>query len=156
VKPIPFAAALLGEVPHLAVAQGAVLHIRVLDGEAAVNAAGSHNARPLMVEVTGETGKPVEGASVSFRLPEDGPGGTFGNGLRTNVTVTEARKRANLHTTLLNRTLGRFAICIVASKEQARAGMVSFHYIAEPKNGTAPATSSRAERAFCTLQSSGW
>jgi hypothetical protein len=45
---------------------------------------------------------------------------------------------------LLNRTPGRFAIRIVASKEQARAGMVSFQYVAEPKAGTAPATSSKS------------
>jgi hypothetical protein len=97
----------------------------------------------MTVEVTDETGRPVEGASVSFHLPEEGPGGTFGNGLRTDVTITDARGRANLHTMLLNRTPGRFAIRIVASKEQARAGMVSFQYIAEPKNGAAPATSSK-------------
>lgn len=134
-------AALFGACAHLAVAQVAVLHIQVIEGEGAVNAAGSRNSRPLAVAVTDETGKPVEGASVSFHLPEEGPGGSFGNGLRTDVTVTDARGRANLHTMLLNRTPGRFAIRIVASKEQARAGMVSFQYIAEPKNGAAPASS---------------
>jgi len=121
-----------------------VLHLQVIEGEGAVNPAGSHIARPLTVEVTDETGRPVEGASVSFHLPEEGPGGTFGNGLRTDVTVTDARGRANLHSMVLNRTAGRFAIRIVASKEQARAGMVSFQYVAEPKAGTAPATSSKS------------
>jgi hypothetical protein len=51
----------------------------------------------------------------------------------------------------LNRTPGRFAIRIVASKEQALAGgdgVVSFQYIAEPKNGTAPATSSKSRQGF--------
>jgi len=113
-----------------------------------VNAAGSRNARPLIVEVTDETGRPVEGASVSFHLPEEGPGGTFGNGLRTDVTVTDARGRANLHTMLLNRTPGRVAIRIVASKEQARAGIVSFQYIAEPKSGAAPASSAKGGPSF--------
>jgi len=144
VKLILSAAALFGAVAHLAVAQVAVLHLQVIEGEGAVNAAGSHIARPLTVEVTDETGRPVEGASVSFHLPEEGPGGTFGNGLRTDVTVTDARGRANLHSMVLNRTAGRFAIRIVASKEQARAGIVSFQYVAEPKAGTAPATSSKS------------
>jgi len=144
VKPILSAAALLGVVAHLAVAQVAVLHLQVIEGEGAVNAAGSHNARPLTVEVTDETGRPVEGASVSFHLPEEGPGGTFGNGLRTDVTVTDARGRANLHSMVLNRTAGRFAIRIVASKEQARAGIESFQYVAEAKAGPAPATSSKS------------
>ena len=140
-KLILSAAALFGACAHLAVSQVAVLHIQVIEGEGAVNAAGSRNSRPLAVAVTDETGKPVEGASVSFHLPEEGPGGSFGNGLRTDVTVTDARGRASLHTMLLNRTPGRFAIRIVASKEQARAGMVTFQYIAEPKNGAAPASS---------------
>jgi hypothetical protein len=144
VKLILSAAALIGAVAHLAVAQVAVLHLQVIEGEGAVNTAGSHNARPLTVEVTDETGRPVEGASVSFHLPEEGPGGTFGNGLRTDVTVTDARGRANLHSMTLNRTAGRFAIRIVASKEQARAGIVSFQYVAEPKAGAAPATSSKS------------
>jgi hypothetical protein len=142
VKLILSAAALLGVCAHLAVAQVAILHIQVIEGEGAVNAAGARNARPLAVEVTDETGKPVEGASVSFHLPEEGAGGTFGSGLRTDVTVTDSRGRANLHTMVLNRTPGRFAIRIVASKEQARAGTVTFQYIAEPKNGTAATASS--------------
>ena len=134
------AAALFGAVAYLASAQIAILHIKVIEGEGSVNAAGSHLSRPLAVEVTDETGKPVEGAAVSFHLPEDGPGGTFGNGLRTDVTVTDSSGRANLHTMQLNRTPGRFEIRIVASKEQARAGMVSFQYIAEPKNAAASAS----------------
>ena len=133
-------AALVGACASLAVAQVAVLHIQVIEGEGAVNAAGARNARPLAVEVTDETGKPVESVSVSFHLPEDGPGGTFGNGLRTDVTVTDSSGRANLHTIVLNRTPGRFAIRIVASKEQARAGIISFQYISEGKAGVAPAS----------------
>lgn len=136
-----YAALLLGACARLATSQVAILHIQVIEGEGAVNAAGARNARPLEVEVTDETGKPVQGASVSFHLPEEGAGGTFGNGLRTDVTVTDAQGRAHLHSMLLNRTPGRFAIRIVASKEQARAGIVSFQYIAEPKNGAAPSTS---------------
>jgi hypothetical protein len=142
VKSILSAAVLLAAAAPLAVSQIAILHIRVTEGEGSINAPGSHNARPLTVEVTDETGRPVEGASVSFHLPEEGPSGTFGNGLRTDVTATDSRGRANLHTMQLNGTPGRFAIRIVASKENARAGMVSFQYIAEAKNGAAPATSS--------------
>jgi hypothetical protein len=125
-------AALLWAFSRLAPAQVAVLHIQVMDGEGSVNLAGSRNPRPLAVEVTDETGKPVEGAAVSFHLPDEGPGGTFGNGLRTEVTITDARGRASLHALQLNHAPGRFAIRIVASKEQARAGMESFQYIAEP------------------------
>jgi hypothetical protein len=96
----------------------------------------------LTVEVTDETGKPMEGAAVSFHLAEDGPGGAFANGMRTTVAVTDSRGRASLHGLQLNRTSGRFQIRIVASKEQARAGTVSFQYIAEPRSGVATAAAS--------------
>jgi hypothetical protein len=144
VKNLLPAVALLWVFPHLATAQVAILHIQVIEGEGAINMPGSRIAHPLTVEITDETGKPVEGAAVSFHLPEDGPGGTFSNGLRTDVTLTDARGRASLRTLLVNRAPGRLPIRVVASKEQARAGMVSFQYIAEPKGGAVAAAGSKS------------
>jgi hypothetical protein len=123
-----------------ATAQVAILQIRVIEGEGAVHAPGARSTRPLTVEVTDETGKPVEGAAVSFHLPEEGPGGVFANGMRTEVAVTDSHGHASVHGLQLNRAAGPFQIRIVASKEQARAGMVSFQYIAGTGSGTAAAT----------------
>jgi hypothetical protein len=120
-----------------ALGQVAILQIRVIEGEGAVHLPGSRSPRPITVEITDETGKPVAGAAVSFHLPEDGPGGAFVNGLRTEVVITDADGRAGLHGLLANRIPGRFQIRILASKEQARAGTVSFQYVAEPKGGAA-------------------
>jgi hypothetical protein len=144
VKNLLPAVALLWAFPQLATAQIAILHIQVIEGEGAINVPGSRIAHPLTVEITDETGKPVEGAAVSFHLPEDGPGGTFANGLRTDVTVTDARGRTSLRTLLVNRTPGRLPIRVVASKEQARAGMVSFQYIAESKIGAVAVAGSKS------------
>lgn len=96
------------------------------------------------MEVTDETGRPVARAAVSFHLPDDGPGGTFFNGLRTDVVITDERGRASLRGWQLNRTPGRFQIRITASKEQATAGLVSFQYIAEPAGGAAGQTAKAA------------
>ena len=126
---------LLWAVPALT--QVAILQIRVIEGEGAVHLPGSRSTRPITVEITEETGKPVAGAAVSFHLPEDGPGGAFVNGLRTEVVITDAHGRASLHGLLANRIPGRFQIRILASKEQARAGTVSFQYVAEPRGGAA-------------------
>ena len=118
-----------------AAGQVAVLHIQVIEGEGAVHTPGSHSLRPLTVEITSETGQPVEGAAVSFHLPEEGPGGSFGNQLRTDVVITDAKGRASLRGLQLNHAPGPFQIRIVAAKEQARAGAVCSQYVAETKSG---------------------
>ena len=129
----------------VASAQVAILQIKVVEGEGAVHLPGTRSTRPITVEVTDETGRPVPGAAVSFHLPEDGPGGTFANGLRTDIVITDGHGRASLHGLQANRIGGRFQVRVLASKEQARAGIVSFQYVAEPKSAaaaTATATTS--------------
>src|SRR5689334_12590566 len=117
--------------PSVVPGQVALLQITVVEGEGAVHVPGSRSSRPLTVEITDETGKPVADAAVSFHIPDEGPGGTFPNGLRTAVATTDARGRASLRGLQANRIAGRFQIRIFASKEQARAGTVSFQYIGE-------------------------
>jgi hypothetical protein len=133
-----------------AAAQVAILQIQVVEGEGAVHTPGARSNRSITVEVTDETGKPVAGAAVSFHLPEDGPGGTFVNGLRTDIAVTDARGRASVRAFQANRLPGRFQIRIVASKEQARAGTVSFQYIGEPAGGSTAAPRSATPTANTT------
>jgi len=117
-------------------AQNTVLHIAVTSGEGAVYAAGSHAAKPLTIQVTDETGRPVEGARVSFQAPQEGPGGAFPNGLRTDLAVTDANGRATLRALQLNRTTGPFSVRITAAKDQARAGIVAKQYIGDVKQPT--------------------
>jgi hypothetical protein len=137
-------------------AQVAILQIQVVEGEGAVHLPGARSPRPLTVEVTDETGKPVPGAAVSFHLPEDGPGGAFASGLRTDVAITDTRGRATIRAFQANRTGGRFQIRIVASKEQARAGTVSFQYVADPKPGApAAASPSHARRWIAIAAAAG-
>jgi hypothetical protein len=131
--------ALVAALCATATAQVAILQIQVVEGEGAVHAPGSRSGRPLTVAVTDETGRPVAGAAVSFHLPEDGASGTFANGLRTAVVTTGLSGRASLYGLQVNRVSGRFALRIVASKEQARAGIVSFQYIGEGSGGRRPA-----------------
>src|ERR1022692_3742025 len=127
-------------------AQVAILQIRVIAGEGAVHLPGSRSTRPITVEITEETGKPVPGAAVSFHLPEDGPGGAFVNGLRTEIVITDGSGHASLHGLLANRIPGRFQIRILASKEQARAGTISFQYVAELRGGVTAVSAAPASR----------
>jgi hypothetical protein len=142
-KPACVARALVCAFPCLAIAQVATLQIKILEGDAAVHAAGSRSARPLAVQVTDDLGRPVAGAAVSFRLPEEGPGGLFGNRLRTEVIVSDANGRASVRNVLLNSTPGAFQIRITAAKEQARAGTLSRQFI---EGGTAAAKPKHSKR----------
>jgi hypothetical protein len=128
-------AALVLALCSAAAAQVAIIQIQVVEGDGAVHSPGSRSPRSLTVEVTDETGRPVEGAAVSFHLPETGSSGVFANGLRTLVETTDARGRASARSLEVNRVAGRFEIRIVASREQARAGTVSPQYIAELAGG---------------------
>ncbi|MCU1234157.1 MAG: hypothetical protein JWP63_2124 [Candidatus Solibacter sp.] len=124
----------------MASAQVAILQIKVVEGEGAVHLPGVRSPRNLVAEVTDETGRPVSGAAVSFHVPESGPGGAFPNGLRTEIVITDSHGRATLHGFLANRTAGRFQLRILASREQARAGIVSFQYVADLKPSAATPT----------------
>jgi hypothetical protein len=98
-----------------------------------VHSPGGRASRPLTVEVTDETGQPVQDATISFHTPIDGPSGVFPSGLRSEILQTDARGRASMRNLQLNRTSGRFLVRIVAARDQARAGALASQYIAEPK-----------------------
>ena len=116
-----------------------------------MHAPGSREARPLTVVVTDETGRPVAAAAVSFHLPEEGPSGLFANGLRTEVVTTDERGRAGAPSLRWNRAAGRLQIRVIASKEQARAGIVSFQFITGIENARergAPTPAASRHRAW--------
>ena len=99
----------------------ALLAIRLTEGDGAIYAKGSRATRGLTVLITDETGRPVEGATVSFSLPADGPSGVFSSGTRTEIATTHGDGRAAVWGTQWNRTSGPFEIRITAVKGQARA-----------------------------------
>jgi len=151
------AAACVFLLPIAAQAQALILQIKVLEGEGVVHTPGSRVARPLIVEITDETGKPVEHATVSLHLPDDGPGGTFLNGLRTDVGITDSAGHFVVPGIQWNRQPGRFQIRILASLEQAHAGMLSSQYIGEQggRARTATATPSPSKAPAARAASSG-
>jgi len=102
-----------------------ILTIRVAEGNGAAYPIGSRATGGVTVLVTDEAGRPVEGATVSFTLPAEGPGGVFSAGGRTEIAATRADGRAGVWGMQWNRTAGPFEIRITAVKGQARAGLVS-------------------------------
>lgn len=108
-----------------------ILQIHVLEGEGVAYPLGGRATRGVTVQVTDETGRPVEGSSVGFRLPEEGPSGTFANGSRTEITTTKADGKASAWGMQWNRTEGSFEIRITAAKGPARAGTVCAVYLSK-------------------------
>lgn len=123
--------ALIASVAPLPGRAAIIVQLRVVDGEGAVHAAGSRATRGITVQVTDETGKPVEGAAVSFRLPDQGPGGSFNGGLKSEVVTTRPDGKATIWGMQWNKTPGPFDVRITAVKDQARAGIVSQQYLSD-------------------------
>ncbi len=115
--------------PALAAAQSVALEIRTLQGEGAVQPAGRRVVAPLSVLVTDEIGRPVAGAAVTFRLPEEGPGGVFASGLKTEVMRTGPDGRATVHEIRWNRMAGPVRIRVTAVHGEARAGTIVHQYL---------------------------
>jgi hypothetical protein len=138
-----FVALVLLLFPAAAQNDPAILLIRTVEGEGAVYPVGSRATRGITVQVTDETGKPVDSAAVVFRLPEDGPTGTFSSGMQTEIVTTGADGRANVWGMQWNRLTGALEVRITAAKGQARAGTVCGLYLSnavvssEPRIGKA-------------------
>ena len=108
-----------------------ILQVRVVEGDGAVYPMGGRATRGVTVLVTDETGRPIEGAAVSFRLPDEGPGGVFPSGSRTEISITHADGRAAVWGMQWNRTPGSFEIRITAVKGQTRAGTVTQQFLTD-------------------------
>ncbi len=135
-RPVPvWAAVVLCLVAAGAAAQETrqltVLQIHILEGEGAVHGTGSRTSRALIVQIADETGRPVEGAAVNFRLPDEEPTGTFASGLRTDVQVAGADGKVSLPLVQWGTTPGPIRIRVTAAKDQARAGAFVSHYVTD-------------------------
>ncbi len=70
------------------------LRIVIVEGDGAINNIRQRINREPIVQVEDENHKPVAGAVVLFFLPDQGPSGTFTNGSRMLMTVTDAQGQA--------------------------------------------------------------
>jgi hypothetical protein len=110
-------------LPALLAAQTQLLEIRVPAGQGSLEAPGSRTPG-YSAQVVDESGQPVAGAIVSFRLPDDGPSGTFANGLGSEIVTTGADGRAVTSPIRWNRLAGPLQIRVTAVKDRVRAGTV--------------------------------
>jgi hypothetical protein len=91
------------------------LRIVIVEGEGAINNVKQRVNREPIVLVEDENHKPVAGASVTFFLPNQGPGGTFTNGTNSLTTATNAQGQAVARGIRFNNQAGSMEIRVAAS-----------------------------------------
>lgn len=108
----------------VAASDSALLQLQILEGSGLVQTAGSKATRPLTVQVTDETGQPVAGAAVSFRMPDQEVTGSFKSGMKSEVVTTGRDGLASAWGIQWGRFPGELRIRVLAAKGPARAGAV--------------------------------
>lgn len=103
------------------VSTGPRLRIVALEGNNATNYIGVQSSTAPVVEVRDESDRPIEGATVVFKLPTTGPGGTFEGGLAVQTKTTDSRGQAGATGYTINDRAGSFVIEVNATY-QNRAG----------------------------------
>ena len=91
------------------------LRIVIVEGEGAINNVKQRVNREPIVLVEDESHKPVAGVSVTFFLPNQGPGGTFANGTTSLTTATNAQGQAVARGIRFNNQAGAMEIRVAAS-----------------------------------------
>lgn len=109
------------------------LQIHVLTQTPLTQPTGTLSAHSLQVRITDEWGMPVRGVTVSFRLPEVGPGGAFLNGLSSEIAVSDERGEAAVQGFDWREEAGVTFVHVIAAYGAVRAGaMVEVHLVRKP------------------------
>jgi hypothetical protein len=140
-------AAILALLPFVASAQsGDSLRIVVTEGADAVVPRNSASSRRISVKVTGSGEQPIPNATVTFRLPAEGPSGFFPSGLRSESLLTGPKGEAYVHGVHWNDTPGRVEVRVIATSGERRAETVV------PVEISATLAPTRADRASTSVR----
>jgi len=121
------------------------LEIVIVQDDGAINNIKQRTARETIVEVRDENHKPVAGATVSFVLPADGPGGLFAGGGKSAALVTNNLGRAAMPAFQPNQAVGAFQVHVNASSAGRAASLTLNHSnVAAASAGGSSASSSSA------------
>ena len=93
----------------------AQLKILVLDGQGAINNISLRCAKEPVVEVTNENDAPAAGAVVTSMLPDEGPGGVFGDHNKILSMTTDEKGQAVGRGLRPNKIIGQYQILVSAS-----------------------------------------
>jgi hypothetical protein len=91
------------------------LRLVIIEGDGAINNVRQRVNRDPIVQVEDENRRPIAGAAVVFFLPDQGPSGTFANGMRSLTVTTDAQGRATATGFRPNNQTGQLQIRVTAS-----------------------------------------
>ena len=104
--------------------QAVTLKIRALDPSQLQKSLSKSDRSNTIIIVEDSSGAPVPSAAVSFRLPDDGPSGTFANGLRSEIAITGLDGRASIAPIHWADQPGTVPLRVTAAKGPLRAGVI--------------------------------
>ena len=120
------------------------IQLKILEGDGASYRVGTRAASGITVVVTDSAGQPVDKASVTFLLPDQGPSGVFNSGKRDQVVTTGPDGRATVWGMQWNKTAGPVEFRITAAKDQERAGTLATQYLKDSSAFQTPLVQSGA------------
>lgn len=100
------------------------LSITIVEGEGAINNIRQRVNREPIVQVEDQNHKPIAGAVVVFFLPDSGASGTFADGSRMLMTVTDNQGRAAARGIRPNSQSGPMQIRVTANFQGLTASSV--------------------------------
>lgn len=113
-------------------AQDAGIKIVIQEGQGAINNIQQHHAKEPVIQVLHEDGETVTGASVTFQLPDTGPGGSFPDNAKMITVQTDDKGQAVAHGLKPNNVAGKFQIRVTASYRGQSASASVSQINAEP------------------------
>lgn len=105
----------------LAFGQSGSLTIRAIAGPESAVPAGGTSVQPLTIVVEDAGGRPLAGATITFRLPAEGPTGRFASGLLTESLVTGADGKASVFGIRWGAQPGKATVRVTATLAGERA-----------------------------------
>src|SRR5690348_13419497 len=113
-------------------AQSTEIKIVIQEGQGAINNIKEHRAKEPVVQVLHQDGEAVLGATVTFLLPDTGPGGAFNDGAHVLTVQTDSKGQAVGRGLRPNQAPGRFQIRVTASYHGQTASAAIAQINAEP------------------------
>jgi hypothetical protein len=113
------------------------LRLRAVEGDGMVVSPNAPSPRKITVVAQDDSGKPVGGVTVRFRLPAEGPSGHFASGLSSETVVTPSNGQATVMGILWNDQPGRLLLAVSATLDGETAELeipveIGLHAAHEP------------------------